>query len=532
MTSSPAQSGLPELSPTLDALLAAAQQPREPAWLLRAADGTLTVEHTAPSTVANGVPPRTVMAQLPALYPEDLGGSAFTAAHGLRFAYVAGAMANGIATTELVVTMARSGCLGFFGAAGLGVAAIEAALDRLDHALAHTDLPWGSNLIHSPQEPTLEASVVDLYLRRGVRRVSASAFMDLQPSVVHYAATGLTELANGTIARRNFLFAKISRPEVAQHFLRPPPQRLLDTLVAAGKLTANEARLAAEIPVASDIIVESDSGGHTDNRPLGSLFPTIAALRDELQHHTARTAPVRLGAAGGIGTPDAVASAFSLGAAFVLTGSINQASLQSGLAVGGREMLAKAGLADVTMCAAADMFELGVKLQVLQRGTLFAGRANRLYELYTSYKRWADVPAALRSDVETKIFRADFAAIWAQTEAFWRERQPSEVTRAHADPRHKMALCFRWYLGKSSRWAIAGDDARRLDWQIWCGPAMGAFNRWVRGSFLEDPTRRDAAQIALNLLEGATVLTRARQLQLCGATVPPAAFAFAPRSLQ
>ena len=52
-----------------------------------------------------------------------------------------------------------------------------------------------------------------------------------------------------------------------------------------------------------------------------------------------------------------------------------------------------------------------------------------------------------------------------------------------------------------------------MDYQIWCGPAMGAFNDWVRGSFLEPYQNRDAVQIALNLLEGAAVITRAEQLR-------------------
>jgi trans-AT polyketide synthase/acyltransferase/oxidoreductase domain-containing protein len=34
-----------------------------------------------------------------------------------------------------------------------------------------------------------------------------------------------------------------------------------------------------------------------------------------------------------------------------------------------------------------------------------------------------------------------------------------------------------------------GDETRRMDYQIWCGPAMGAFNDWVRGSFLEAAQR-------------------------------------------
>jgi trans-AT polyketide synthase/acyltransferase/oxidoreductase domain-containing protein len=94
-----------------------------------------------------------------------------------------------------------------------------------------------------------------------------------------------------------------------------------------------------------------------------------------------------------------------------------------------------------------------------------------------------------------------------------------------------MALVFRWYLGKSSRWAIEGDETRRLDFQIWCGPAMGAFNAWTRDSFLADPSRREAVQIALNLLEGAAVVTRAQQLRSYGAAVPAAAFDFRPRPL-
>ena len=40
-------------------------------------------------------------------------------------------------------------------------------------------------------------------------------------------------------------------------------------------------------------------------------------------------------------------------------------SVESGLSDDGKEMLAEADIADVTMAPAADMFELGVKVQVL-----------------------------------------------------------------------------------------------------------------------------------------------------------------------
>ena len=95
-----------------------------------------------------------------------------------------------------------------------------------------------------------------------------------------------------------------------------------------------------------------------------------------------------------------------------------------------------------------------------------------------------------------------------------------------------MALVFRAYLGQASKWAIAGDDQRALDFQIWSGPALGAFNAWVQGSFLEPIEARSVAQIAWNLLEGATVVTRASALRAAGCPLPDRAFLFTPRPLE
>jgi trans-AT polyketide synthase, acyltransferase and oxidoreductase domains len=472
------------------------------------------------------------MGTVPGLFPEWLGDRAFVDLHATRFAYVAGEMANGIASVEYVLAAARAGVLGFFGAAGLAPSRVEAAVTRLRAELEGTGLPWGVNLIHSPNEPSIEDAVADLLLRAGVRRASASAYVALTPAVVRYAASGLVEHGGGRVLRRNHLFAKLSHPDVARRFMSPAPGEILDGLVARGLLTADEARLAARVPVAEDVTIEADSGGHTDNRPLGALFPAVAAARDALQREHRYPRPIRLGVAGGLGTPEAVAAAYALGAAYVLIGSVNQASVESALSSEGKKMLAQAGLGDVAMAPAADMFEQGVKVQVLKRGTLFASRAARLYD---AYRRFADldaIPPAERAVLEKEIFRAPLAQVWDETRAFWSRRDPRENEVAERDGRHRMALVFRSYLGRASRWAIDGDPDRRLDYQIWCGPAMGAFNAWTAGSFLEAPGERSVAQIALNLLEGAAHFTRAHQLRALGVPVPAASFAFRPRPLR
>lgn len=475
-----------------------------------------------------GIP---LLATLPPLYPEWLGDRSFGEVHGVRFPYASGAMANGIATTDIVIAMAEAGCLGFFGAAGLAPQRVEAAINTLSARLDPAGRAWGINLIHSPNEPELEAAIADLYIQRGIRRVSAAAYMGLTLPIVRYAYTGVSVDPQGRLQRKNFVFAKISRPEVARRFMEPAPAEMLQTLVSRGQLTAQEAQLAAQLPVAEDYTVEADSGGHTDNQSLTALFPTILALRDEIAAARGYRRPIRIGAAGGLGTPTAVAAAFSLGAAYVLTGSVNQACVESGLHENGRHMLAQADLADVIMAPAADMFELGVEVQVLQRGTMFAARARKLYELYRHYDSLQAIPATERKRLESSVLRASLEEAWASTAAYWKQRDPREVARAEQDPKHQMALVFRAYLGQSSRWAIAGDPGRRVDYQIWCGPAMGAFNRWVRGSFLEAPEQRTVVQVARNLLEGAAVVTRAQQLRSYGVPIPAAAFDFRPRPL-
>ncbi|MCP3802577.1 PfaD family polyunsaturated fatty acid/polyketide biosynthesis protein [Allokutzneria sp. A3M-2-11 16] len=480
--------------------------------------------------VGGHAPRHQVIGILPPLYPEWLGDRTFGETHGTRFPYVAGEMAGGIATVGMVEAMARGGMLGFFGAGGLGLPRVHEAVAELRKSLLGVP-NWGVNLIHSPNEPATEDEVADLLIRNGVPCVCASAFTDLTPAVVRCSAAGLSQDAQGRIIRRTRMFAKISRPETAERFLSPAPPELLRGLVDRGLLTAKEAELAALVPVAEDITVEADSGGHTDNRPLVSLLPVILSLRDKLVARFGYDRPVRVGAAGGLGTPTAVAAAFAGGAAYVVTGSVNQVAVESGLSQAAKDLLAAADLADVTMAPAADMFEQGVKVQVLRRGTMFAARATQLYEAYRDNDSLEDLPERLRARIERDILRMPVAQAWAETERFWQERDPAELTRARVDPKHRMALVFRSYLGRSSRWAVDGDPVRRTDYQIWCGPAIGAFNRWTAGTFLAEQANRTVVQIALNLLEGAAVITRAHQLRVYGLPVPPEAFAFAPRRL-
>jgi len=467
---------------------------------------------------------------VPALHPSQLGSAVFRERHRLHFAYIAGAMANGIASTDIVKAMARQGMLGFFGSAGLAPARVEAAIRELKQELG--DLPFGSNLIHSPNEPGLEQEVVDLYLREGVRLVSASAYLDLTLPLIHYRVKGIYKDAQGVVRCPNQIVAKVSRVEVARKFFAPPPEKMLRALVESGQITEAEATLAEHIPVAHDLTAEADSGGHTDNRSCIVLLPLMVQLRDEFMARYQYKQPLCVGLAGGIATPVSAAAAFSMGADFIVTGSINQACQEAGTSPPVRELLAQTRQADVTMAPAADMFEMGVQVQVLKRGTMFALRGKKLYELYRKYDSLQDIPQKERTVLERDYFRCSLEEAWAQTKAFFDERDPRQNERALRDPKHLMALVFRSYLGRASRWANSGEASRKIDYQIWCGPAMGAFNAWTQGSFLEDVANRRVGIVAMNLMLGASVLTRFNWLRGQGLQLPSALQHFAPLSLE
>ncbi|GAB3953499.1 PfaD family polyunsaturated fatty acid/polyketide biosynthesis protein [Spirosoma harenae] len=487
---------------------------QEPCFWVRDAQGRIGVTTSFGTTDHAQLCSMELLATQPACKAEQFGDPSFRKAYGTRYNYMAGAMANGIASEELVIALGKAGMLASFGAGGLVPSRIRWAIDTIQEALP--DGPYAFNLIHSPNEEALEREAVDLYLKKGVTIIEASAFLGLTEHVVRYRAAGLHRHPDGSIRVKNRIIAKVSRLEVATVFLKPAPDTILQKLVETGAITPDQALMAAVVPMADDITVEADSGGHTDKRSLVCLLPAVLALRDQLQAEAQYVHSVRIGAAGGISTPEAVSGAFAMGAAYVVTGSINQGCREAGTSDHVRAVLAQVSMTDVMMAPAADMFEMGVKLQVAKKGTLFGLRAQKLYDLYNAHPSWEAIPEQERMSLEKTLLGESFNAIWSQCQTFFAERDPEQITLAADNPKRKMALVFRWYLGLSSVWANRGVAGRELDYQIWCGPAMGSFNQWVKGTRLEAWQNRRVADVAYQLLNGAAYLNRIQYLAMLG----------------
>jgi len=106
--------------PSADQMLAALRDIGRPLYAIQDGRGAVLTDRV-PHTLDG------LAGVIPAVAIENLGSHAFRKAHNLRYAYVAGAMAGGIASVDLVVDMAQAGCLGFF------------SVSRLKHKLGYDD---------------------------------------------------------------------------------------------------------------------------------------------------------------------------------------------------------------------------------------------------------------------------------------------------------------------------------------------------------------------------------------------------------
>lgn len=444
--------------------------------------------------------------------PARLGSGQFMRAHGTRLACYAGSMYKGISSVDMVVALARAGLLGFLGTGGVSLAKVERALVDIRSRLPDAS-NWGANLLCAHADPVREEALVDLYLAQGVRRIEASAYLRVGPALVRYRFSGARRLPDGTVLAPNAVIAKLSRPDVAALFMRPAPAELVEALRVSGRLTNAEAEAALHAPVAEDICVEADSAGHTDRGVALVLAPVMQDLRDQIVTGYAAAPSIRVGMAGGLGTPRAIAAAFALGADFVATGSVNQCSVEADISDAAKDLLQSAGVMDTTFAPAGDMFEMGSRVQVLAAGLQFPARANKLYELYGRHEGIEALDARTRALLEEKYFGATLDEVLEKTREYCQRECPVELEKAQRFPRHRMALIFRWYFARTSRLAQEGELQHQPNFQIHCGPAMGAFNLWARGTRLEHWKNRHVADVLETLMTAAA--THLSQQRTC-----------------
>jgi len=431
-----------------------------------------------------------------------LGSFKFQETYGIQYPYLVGSMYKGISSASMVIQTGKAGILGFFGSGGLSIEEVERNIIEIQKSLSNKGV-FGVNLIYNPNEPDMEERLVDLLLKYNVRYIEASAFIKITTALAKYKIKGLKRNQEGRVISQNRIFAKLSRPEVVENFLSPISKDLIEQLLSKGDITEKEAMLAREVPIANEIIAEADSAGHTDGMVPIVLWPAILRLKSRLVEQYNYPEPIHFGVAGGIGTPEAIIAAFVLGADFVVTGSINQCTIEAKTSSNVKELLANMEIHDSVYAPAGDMFELGARVQVLKKGTLFSVRANKLYEIYRNYNTLDAIDERTKKQIQTKYFGKTFDEIYEEIKSY---HGTEVIEYAESNPKHKMALIFKWYFGYANKSALDGSNDNIVNYQIFSGPALGAFNEYVKGSELESWQNRHVDAIAIKLMKDAKKL--------------------------
>ncbi|MEA2892656.1 MAG: trans-AT polyketide synthase, acyltransferase and oxidoreductase domain [Bradyrhizobium sp.] len=482
-----------------------------------------TTPITRPALRVDGGETRAGLTSLPRKNTQPLGSPAFCRRYGIKYAYVAGSMYREIASPELVVRMGKAGLIGFYGIDGLSLAEIESGIRRIQSQLTNGEA-YGVNLLADYAAPERETRTVELFLKFNIRRIEAAAFIKATPAIVLFRVKGLSKDDLGNIICKNHILAKVSRPEVAEEFMRPAPAAIVEGLLKEGRISAAQAELAKHVPLAHDICVEADCGGRTDGGIPTVLLPTMQRLKNQITAQHSYAEPVCMGLAGGIGTPEAAAAAFLMEADFILTGSINQCTVEARTSDEVKTLLQDLNVQDTDYAPAGDMFELGAKVQVMRKGVFFPARANKLFSIYQHYEALEDIPETLHATIENNYFKKSFADVWNETKSDLERRgKLPEITRAESDRKYKMALIFRWYFFYTAELALTGNTGDRVNFQIHVGPALGAFNQWVKGTALESWKNRHVDEIAEKIMTATADYLQQRCEWLARASVLDAA---------
>lgn len=420
--------------------------------------------------------------------------NSFTKEYHSKYPLYIGGMYRGISGSKLVSKASNSGYLAFFGAGGLCLSDVEKAITDIKENVGNSK-NFGVNIPYNIKHPNKVSELVDLLLQEQVTVLEAASFVEATKDLVRYRVTGLFE-RDGQVIAKNRVIAKLSRLEVAKSFVVPPEKSVLDELLNEGKITSHEAELAVRIPVTSDICVEGDSGGHTDRANLLSVFPVIRGIVDDANRDFKYSQPIRVGAAGGIASPGSAACAFMLGVDFIVTGSMNQCTVEAGTSDLAKDMLSQADIQDTDYISTAENPNSSSCVQVLKRGTMLPMRIKKLSSLCDKYWSFNEMDSAEIQKLERTVFKFEINQILKEIEA---HRSFGDIQSM--DQRQKMLAVMNWFIHMTTDWAVEGNENQKINFQIPCGSSMGTFNRWVSDTKYADWRLRHVDEINDLLME-------------------------------
>jgi trans-AT polyketide synthase/acyltransferase/oxidoreductase domain-containing protein len=420
-----------------------------------------------------------------------LGKEELKSKYNLKYPYLVGGMHMGISSVDMVVKIAMFGGMCFYGTAGNDIDVVSRAIDEIKRKLG-SRRNYGINITYNYTFPEREKYLLELAVEKDVPVIELSSYLSITEELIKYKADSLNTDRK--------IIAKVSRIDLAEAFMSPAPDNILSVLYEKGLITEEQKEKLCTLPIADDICIVGDCAGSTDCKSVLALYPAVKMKKDELRAKGILANDICIGVAGGIGSGAAAAAAFKMGADFILTGSINQCCVEADTSEAVKDILEKISIDDLNYVKDGNMLDVGGLVQVIKRGGFFYARANNLARLYMSYKSINDIPRSVIEKLEKDYFRKPIELVY---------REISEgvsyelVEKSEKNPKYKMGLVFNKYYEDALRYAKGGKVENRLDYQIYCGPALGTYNALVKNTDKEQWRNRHVDEMAIDILSKA-----------------------------
>lgn len=422
----------------------------------------------------------------------------FNIEYDLKYPYLVGGIERGITSKEMVVKCGKHNILSFLGTKRMNIEKIRESIVYIKKHLTNGEA-FGVNITYDPLDTELASKVVDLCFEYDVKNIELCGYHYMPKYIIRYKFNNL-KYKNNKVICNNKIFLKTDRLNDLEQLMEPASEEVLESLTKERLITDAEKRLLKNVSVIDALTISCESGGNMYKSNILNVLPTAINIRDSKVKEQGYDNNIYIGVAGDIGTPESVAIMFLLGADYIVTDSINQCSIESSLSDLTKDLLQQAGIEDTIYVPDADNFEIGAKIPVLKRGVMFPSRANKLYDLYRYYNSYYQIDKKLREHIEKNYFRKTFDEYYEECK---RNEPIEKIDIIEKDEKKKMALVFKQYLIEAASYGQEGLEEEKMNFSIYCSPALGAFNKYCNGGEMENWRNRSITKIAEILMHDA-----------------------------
>ncbi|WP_459480607.1 ACP S-malonyltransferase [Clostridium saccharoperbutylacetonicum] len=420
----------------------------------------------------------------------------FTGEYKVKYPYVIGGIERGISSKEMIVKSGTEKILSFLGTKKMDLDEIEESIIYIKDRLTEGE-PFGINITYDYFNSEISEKIINLCLKYNVKNIEVSGYTNIPNCVIRYKLEGIKR-KNGSLVCENRVFYNTARLNI-EELLKPISESTVKNL-SRERINYEDVSIFRNISIIDGLTIKCDGNSNNNGFNILNILPVAVRVKNKVLEKFKYMNKIYIGVGGGIGNPEALAVSFMLGADYVVTDSINQCSIEANCSELVKDLLEQVGFEDTIYVPDAERFEIGGKVQVLKKGVMFPSRANKLYELYRQYDSYYEIDEKLRSQVEKKFFMKSFEEYYDECK---KGLSAEEINIIEKDEKKKMAVVFKRYLTESSLLAQKGVDEQRMNFQIYCSPAIGVFNNYVKDSELKDWRKRSVTKIAEVLMNDA-----------------------------